>query len=192
MRTPSAFGAPSRVLLVLSVAGASLAGGCALPPLEAAPPIARAPAEPEPKRWMVGTEVDLVPFLLDGYYGSVIAGYDHWRARYVVTNATTPDFVTRSGYSDNEIDVDAFIVDYYFDEGFRGWWLGPGYESWDGAVTQDSSGLRQSYRTDILTLGGGYTIRFSDHLYLNPWAAVHIPIGGDTEVRFPLGPSTST
>ena len=49
----------------------------------------------------------------------------------------------------------------------------------------DVGGLRQGYETTILTLGGGYTWRFSKHFYLNPWAAVHFPIGGDRDVEFP-------
>jgi hypothetical protein len=31
--------------------------------------------------------------------------------------------------------------------------------------------------------GGGYTFRFNDHFCINPWAAVHIPIGGDRDVH---------
>jgi hypothetical protein len=137
-----------------------------------------------PKKWMVGTEFDLVPYVFDGYYISAVAGYGKWRVRFVRTNITTPDFATQSGFEDNELNVNAYIVDYYFKEGFRGWWIGPGYETWDGEVKEKSSGVTKTYRTDILTLGGGYTFRFNDHFYINPWAAVHIPIGGDTELQF--------
>ena len=137
-----------------------------------------------PKKWMAGPEVDLVPYVFDGYYLSAVAGYGQWRARFVRTNITTPDFATQSGYKENELNVNAYIIDYYFKEGFSGWWIGPGYETWDGKAKEKSSNIRKSYKTDILTLGGGYTFRFNDHLYINPWAAVHIPIGGDTELQF--------
>lgn len=137
-----------------------------------------------PKKWMVGTELDIVPYIFDGYYISAIAGYSKWRVRFVRTNITTPDFVTQSGFEDNEIDVNAYIIDYYFREGFKGWWIGPGFETWNGEVKQISSGLTKKYRTDILTLGGGYTFRFNDYFYINPWIAVHIPISGDKEVQF--------
>jgi hypothetical protein len=73
----------------------------------------------------------------------------------------------------------------YFKDEYKGWWIGPGLERWTGEVTEESSGFREAYETTILTLGGGYTWRFSKHVYLNPWAAVHVPIGGDREVRFP-------
>ncbi len=136
------------------------------------------------KKWMVGTELDLVPYIFDGYYFSVVAGYSNWRARFVRTKITTPSFATQSGFEDNELNVNAYIIDYYFKKGFKGWWIGPGYETWFGKVKEKSNGVKKSYRTDILTLGGGYTFRFNEHFYINPWAAVHIPIGGDTELQF--------
>ena len=136
------------------------------------------------KQWMVGTELDLLPYLFGGYYVSAVAGYGHWRARLVSTELTTPDFVTPSGFEDNNLDVTAYIIDYYFKPGFKGWWISPGYETWKGDIKETSSGVRKNYQTDILTLGGGYTYHFNDYLYINPWAAVHIPIGGDKEVRF--------
>ena len=138
----------------------------------------------EPKKWMVGTEFDLLPYIFDGYYFSGVVGYDNWRFRYVRTNITTPDFATESGFRDNEMDVNAYILDYYFRDGFEGWWVGPGYETWEGEVVEESSGIKKSYRTDILTLGGGYTFRVNDHFYVNPWFALHIPVGGVKEVQF--------
>ncbi len=137
-----------------------------------------------PKKWMIGTELDLAPYLFEGYYVSAVAGYDHWRTRFVLTKITTPGFATQSGFEDNELQVKAFIVDYYFSEGFQGWWVGPGYEKWKGEVREKASGLQKRYRTDIVTLGGGYTFRLNDYFYINPWAAVHIPAGGDKEVQF--------
>jgi hypothetical protein len=76
------------------------------------------------------------------------------------------------------------VVDVFFKDGFSGFWVGPGLERWNGDVTEKSSGLRQGYRTDIVTVGFGTIWRFSRHVYLNPWAAVHVPIGGDTKVEF--------
>ena len=137
-----------------------------------------------PKIWMVGTELDLVPYILDGYYVSAVAGYGKWRARFVRATLTTPDFATQSGFEDNELNVHAYIVDYYFKEGFNGWWVGSGLETWAGDVTEKSSGVKKTYRTDILTLGGGYTFFLNEHLYINPWAAVHIPVNGDTNLQF--------
>lgn len=137
-----------------------------------------------PKKWMVGTELDIVPYIFDGYYLSAIAGYSNWRVRFVRTDITTPDFMTQSGFEDNEINVNAYIVDYYFKKGFKGWWIGTGYEIWKGEVKQTSSDLTKKYQTEILTLGGGYTFRFNDYFYLNPWIGVHLPISGDKEVQF--------
>src|SRR5262249_20585080 len=81
--------------------------------------------------------------------------------------------------------INAAIVDFFFRDGFSGWWVGPGLERWNGDVTEKASGVRHGYETDILTVGGGYVWKFSKHVYLNPWAGVHIPIAGDREVSFP-------
>jgi hypothetical protein len=140
--------------------------------------------DPTLKKWMVGTELDFVPYIFDGYYISAVAGYGKWRARFVRSNLTTPSFATQSGFKDNELNINAYIIDYYFKEGFRGWWIGSGYETWDGEVEEKNSGARKNYSTDIFTLGGGYTYRFNDYFYINPWAAVHMPIGGDKDVQF--------
>jgi len=136
------------------------------------------------KKWMAGTELDLVPFANGGYYTSAVLGYGRLRARCVLTGITTPAFYTQPGFRDNTMHVNAYIVDYYFRDGFKGWWVGPGYETWDGSVKEKSSGLKRSYRTSIVTLGGGYTFRIGDHFYINPWAALHFPVGGDRNVDF--------
>ncbi|WP_236891306.1 hypothetical protein [Desulfoluna limicola] len=136
------------------------------------------------KKWMVGAEVDLVPYLYDGYYLSGVAGYGKLRARFIRTNITTPGFATESGFKDNELNVNAYIIDYYFKENFSGWWVSPGYEVWKGKVKEKSSGVKRSYRTDMFTFGGGYTFRLNEHVYINPWVGVHIPVGGDTELEF--------
>lgn len=136
-------------------------------------------------KWTFGTEFDLVPFLNHGYYISAIAGKGRLRGRLVRTELTTPSFVTDDDFEDNDLSVTAVIADIYFKDGFSGWWFGPGLERWEGDITEKASGVRQGYGTNILTLGGGFTWKFSKHFYLNPWAAIHIPIGGDRDVIFP-------
>ena len=141
----------------------------------------------EGAKWTFGTEIDLLPYLNGGYYISAIAGKGRLRGRIVRTELTVPSFATDDAFTDNDLEVWAAIVDIYFKDEFSGWWFGPGLEIWDGTVTEKASGVRQSYHTNILTLGGGYTWRFSKNFYLNPWAAIHIPIGGDRDVMFPSG-----
>jgi len=65
---------------------------------------------PAPKKWMLGTELDLVPYIFDGYYISGVAGYGKWRARFVRTNITTPDFAAQSGFEDNELKPESVAV----------------------------------------------------------------------------------
>lgn len=146
--------------------------------------VASASGHAADKNWMVGTEFDLLPYLSDGYYLSLIGGVGTLRGRIVRTELTVPDIATDDAFTDDDRDVNAVILDVYFKRDFVGWWVGPGLERWTGNVTERSSGLRQSYRTDVFTIGGGYTWRFAKHFYLNPWAAVHVPIGGDRDVEF--------
>jgi hypothetical protein len=47
-----------------------------------------------PKKWTVGTELDVVPYVFNGYYVSAVAGYGKWRTRFVRTAITTPGFET--------------------------------------------------------------------------------------------------
>jgi hypothetical protein len=144
-----------------------------------------APSSPAADRtWMVGTELDVVPYASGGYYLSLIGGVGKLRGRIVRTELTVPDFVTDDAFTDDDREVDAVILDIYFRRDFVGWWIGPGLERWTGDVTEEATSVRESYRTDIFTIGGGYTWRFSKHFYLNPWGAVHVPIGGDRDVEF--------
>ncbi len=131
---------------------------------------------------VIGTELDLLPFLFQGYYASAVAGIGHWRGRLVATEVTVPDFVTPTGFKDNRLTVQALVVDYFFAQGFSGWWVGPGVEQWRGKVTNKSNGQAGSYSTQVFTAGGGYVYRLGQHVYLNPWAAVHVPAGGDRSV----------
>ena len=136
------------------------------------------------KDWMFGAEFDIVPYLFNGYYLSAVGGYGHFRARIALTEITVPSFLTDSKFEDNNLRVKALIVDYYFKKGFFGWWIGSGYEIWKGEISEKSSKQRKEYNTDILTVGGGYTYRFSDYFYIIPWAGIHFPVGGDKKIEF--------
>lgn len=134
--------------------------------------------------WTFGGELDLAPYLLDGHYVSAVVGKGHWRLRLIDTAMTTPAFMTPEGFEDQRIKAQAFVADYYFKPDFRGWWLAAGLERWRGSATETRSRLSQAFTTQVMTVGAGYTLRLSEHVYLNPWAAIHIPTGGDREIAF--------
>ncbi|TMU56500.1 hypothetical protein [Flagellimonas algicola] len=135
------------------------------------------------KKTTVGFELDAVPYLFEGYYGSVWVGHNHLRYRAVITKIETPSFILEDGFTNNEMKVYAAIVDYFFKPGFEGWWIGPGLEYWDATIQTDAKLETAEYNNTIFTLGGGYVWKFHKNFYLNPWAAVHLRIAGDKEVR---------
>lgn len=145
-------------------------------------------SDPRAGRIRFGTEVDFLPYVLQGYYGSLWLGLGHWKFRAVAASAVTPDFLIDEKFTDNRLFVLAAIADFYFKSDFKGWWIGGGGERWGADVTEKASGIRADYVGWIATLGAGYTWYFWRGLYLNPWAAFHLLAGGDRDVT--VGAST--
>lgn len=138
--------------------------------------------EPVAKTTTVGFEVDALPYITGGYYASFWVGHKHMRYRAIITQVTAPDFVVPDGFTNNEIQAYTVIVDYFFKEGFEKWWVGSGFEYWDGKIQTDDKLATATYSNTIFTVGGGYVWKFYKNFYLNPWVAVHFRIDGDKEV----------
>ncbi|SHO54931.1 hypothetical protein [Vibrio quintilis] len=134
--------------------------------------------------WHVGAEADVLPYLLNGHYFSLTAGRGHLKFRGVVTKFESPDMFTQNGFKDHQVDVGAVIVDYYPDPSQQGFWIGFGAEQWRGDVTEEQSSDRKSYQTYLATLGCGYVHYLAPHIYVNPWAGIHVPVAGDKSVKF--------
>ncbi len=135
-----------------------------------------------PKNTRVGFELDAVPYIFKGYYGSVWIGHNQFRYRAVITKIETPDFILEDGFTNNEMKVYAAIVDYFFKPDFEGWWIGPGLEYWDATIQTDAMLNTSEYNNLIFTVGGGYIWKFYKNFYLNPWVAGHLRIAGDKDV----------
>ncbi|SEF39735.1 hypothetical protein [Vibrio hangzhouensis] len=131
-----------------------------------------------------GIELDAVPYLLGGYYVSALVAINNFQLRYVTTKYETPSFYLKNGFKDDNVEVKAFILDYYFDNSLKGFWVGSGIEKWQGKVTESSSGVEKGYDTNLFTIGGGYSYYLNDYFYLNPWIGLHIPVSGDDKVSF--------
>ncbi len=130
----------------------------------------------------VGFELDAVPYIFKGYYGSFWIGHKHFRYRAVITKIETPDFILEDGFTNNNMKVYAAIVDYFFKPDFNGWWIGPGIEYWDAEIQTNAELEISEYENFIFTLGGGYVWKFYKNFYLNPWVAGHLRIAGDKDV----------
>jgi hypothetical protein len=139
-------------------------------------------------RQTLGTELDMLPYISSGYYLSAWYGTDQFRFRAILTKTTVPKFVLADGYTDNKLNVYAFIADYFFKKNFEGFWIGTGLEYWDSQITYEAENKTASYNNTVFTLGGGYVWKFYDNFYLNPWVAFHYIFAGDKEVE--VGSST--
>jgi hypothetical protein len=135
-----------------------------------------------PNRTTVGFELDALPYITGGYYFSVWVGHNHMRYRSVVTKATTPEFLLKEGFTNNDIHAYTLIADYFFKTGFKGWWIGSGFEYWKGQIQADTKLSNAKYSNAVFTVGGGYVWKFYKNFYLNPWTGCHLRIAGDTEV----------
>lgn len=130
----------------------------------------------------VGFEIDALPYIAGGFYGSIWYGRNQMRYRTVITNITTPEFVLKDGFTNNDLYVYALITEYFFKSGFEGWWLGTGLEYWDAEIQTEAKLSTSEYENYIFTVGSGYAWKFHKNFYLNPWAAVHVRIAGASEV----------
>ncbi len=133
-----------------------------------------------------GIELDALPYIYSGYYGSVWLKVDNFRIRPVITKLTQPEFVAKDGFKNLNTKAYALIIDYFFSdkEELKGFWAGAGFEYWDNDVTEKISNNKQDYQNYYFTVGGGYVLNIWEGLYLNPWVAVHAKIGGKSELKF--------
>jgi hypothetical protein len=129
-----------------------------------------------------GLELDALPYISGGYYGSVWYGFDHFRIRGVVTKTSVPEFILPEDYKNNRLKVFAFIVDYFPQLEFQGWWIGSGIEKWNATIEHEDESVAPSYSNTVFTIGGGYVWKFHKNFYLNPWGAAHVIITGAKEV----------
>jgi hypothetical protein len=144
-----------------------------------------APSSDRAAATTIGFEVDALPYLTGGYYGSAWFGRNRIRARGVVTRATIPSFLVEDGFRNADIHVYAFIVDYCFDPGFRGPWVGIGLEYWKNSIENRVNAATAGWDNTIATLGAGYVWGLGGHFYVNPWAAGHLIAAGTTAI--PVG-----
>lgn len=131
----------------------------------------------------IGFELDMLPFISGGYYGSVWYGFDNFRLREVIAKTTVPEFMLDKGFKDNELMVYAVIADYFFEKNFKGFWIAAGMEYWDSEIAHETETQITIYSNTVFTAGGGYVWKFYENFYLNPWAAFHVIVAGDKDIK---------
>lgn len=145
-------------------------------------PITISAQEKNDRKVTVGYEIDALPFITGGYYGSMWLGSNHIRGRAVIAEAKIPSFLLDEGFIDNRIKAYALLADYFFNPGFESWWAGAGFEYWKGRIGTDAGINTEKYEQLMFTAGGGYVWKFHKTFYLNPWAGIHARIAGDNKV----------
>jgi len=126
-----------------------------------------------------GYAVDLFPTALSavdkepGYSFQAWAGFDHIKMRIVAAHLYQPDRLIDDAFQNYEMNVTAFIIDYFFNENLTGLWIGTGAELWNCSIENKSSGATAEWTDNILTAGAGYVWKITDSVYLDPFAAVH-------------------
>jgi len=131
----------------------------------------------------LGVEVDVLPYISKGWYASGWVGLDkyHIRIRPVFAKVNVPSFLYDEEFDRNTLQVYALIVDYFFKPDYKGFWVAPGIEYWNGEV-EDNFNNTSTYDELVFTVGGGYVWKFPKNFYLNPWVAFHLHMAGDRDV----------
>ena len=98
------------------------------------------------------------------------------RLRLVGAHLAFPDALTAAPFRDRRLTVVALLYDRFFANGFHGPWVGGGLEAWWNRIASDRGPGTEDWRTGVATLGGGWVLPVWRGLYLNPWAAIHVPL----------------
>jgi len=145
--------------------------------LLAARPAAALDLRPE----AAGVEVDLLPTVASAVAGEAggslqgWAGKDRNRLRLVGAHLHYPNGLTAAPFADRSATVAAIIYDRFFRDGFAGPWVGAGLEYWWSEIGLQDGTARGSWGTPVATVGAGWVFPVWRGLYLNPWAAAHLP-----------------
>lgn len=140
----------------------------------------------EEQNLSLGTELDAMPFINQGFYSSLYVGHSAYKFRIVTAQMTLPDMVVKEGFKDQQLHAYALILDYYpWSKDFRkGLWIGTGFEYWKSEIKAKNSNEKKDFDQWIYTLGAGYNIPVYKHLYINPWLAGHLNLNWDQKVQF--------
>jgi hypothetical protein len=137
------------------------------------------------RNWRFGTEIDVLPYAMNGYYASAFTAHSGWRFRGVVARSDAPSFLVARGFDKKRTDAYAVLVDRFIGkkkDRVEGFWAGGGVELWRNRIRQEGASEFTRYNNTVLTGGGGYVWKISRHLYLNPWTAVHVVAAGERNI----------
>jgi hypothetical protein len=131
---------------------------------------------------VLGYTLDMLPVILSasegraGYSFQVWAGLNRIKIRVIGAHLLMPQSMIKDSFEDYEVNVAAILIDYFFTRDLRGFWIGSGVELWNSSVKHKKTGETALFTDSIITAGGGYVWHLTEHVYLNPFAALHFRI----------------
>jgi len=127
-----------------------------------------------------GVELDVLPYATGGYFGAAWVARGPYRLRGLHARVHMPEFVVEDGFTNNNIDAFALLVDRFPES--NGLWFGGGMVYWRGDIQSDARIETTDYDSYLLNGGMGYVYYLTRHLYASPWAGLSIRMGGDADV----------
>lgn len=127
-----------------------------------------------------GVELDVLPFATGGYFGAAWVAKGPYRLRGLHARVHMPEFIVQDGFTGNDIDAFAVLVDAFPDG--DGIWIGGGAVYWRGSVQSDALRTTTEYDSYLLNGGLGYVYRLTRHIYASPWAGLSVRVGGDKDI----------
>lgn len=134
------------------------------------------------KKVQAGVELDVLPYATGGYFGAGWIGKDVWRLRALTAFVKKPDWSTKKGFANHQIEAYALVVDRFLKKDFTGWWGGAGLVYWHSTIQSDTKVQTASFDNVLLNGSLGYHFSLNKHLYLSPWASLNFKIAGDKAV----------
>jgi hypothetical protein len=133
----------------------------------------------------IGYAIDLLPTILSstegkvGYSFQIWSGYDHIKMRLVAAHMYMPESQYNDDFENYELNVTAFIMDWFPYGQLHGLWFGIGTEFWKNHVEQKISKAETNWTDNILTAGIGYVWKLTENIYIDPFAAIHNRMNDD-------------
>lgn len=129
-----------------------------------------------------GIEQDLLPYGTGGYFAGLWAGKNHIRGRALIARVHKPDFITKKGFTNNNVTAYALLADYFLKENWKGWWAGSGIVYWKSSIQSDKKANVYNYENWLLNGSIGYNYKIYKNFYVSPWAGMSIRAAGDKSV----------
>ncbi|WP_264563535.1 hypothetical protein [Flavobacterium sp. N3904] len=133
------------------------------------------------KKWNFGVELDVLPYATGGYFGAVWVGKDKWRTRALIADVYKPDITTKEGFTNHHVQAYALLLDHFFKDDWKGWWIAAGPVYWKSKIQSDSSTATQNFDNFLLNGSLGYNFTIYKNIYISPWAGLSLKVSGDDE-----------